>query len=297
MAVAAIGFYAVVAFLSAIQLTRIRRVAIARTPADLGLEFEHIAFPSRGDGLVLKGWFIPAAPGDPADAVNAERAILMVHGKGQNRADTDISMLEIAAGLARSGFNVLPFDLRGYGESEGVRFSLGYHERKDVAGAIDYLRKRGFPAAKIGVLAYSMGAATTLLTITETESAVGALVSDSAYAEIRSLIDREYVKATRLPRWFVPGVLGAARLLWGVDTTIIRPEVVIGRLSPLPILLIHGEGDTLVPLEHCHRLHGVADPATTEVWLVPAARHVQGYNTVPEAYLDRVARFFSESLA
>jgi len=71
----------------------------------------------------------------------------MVHGKGTDRqAGPGDGNLAIAAPLVRAGYTVLVFDLRGSGESGGERFTLGAHEVRDVEGALDYLRLRGWPA-------------------------------------------------------------------------------------------------------------------------------------------------------
>ena len=66
----------------------------------------------------------------------------------------------IARDLTRHAYAVLMFDLRGHGESDGDRLSIGYHERKDVLGAVDFAEEKGFE--KIGVLSFCMGAATSL---------------------------------------------------------------------------------------------------------------------------------------
>jgi alpha/beta superfamily hydrolase len=65
--------------------------------------------------------------------------------------------------------------LRGHGQSADAPFTFGIYERRDVEGAIDWLKSQGFESGKIGVLGVSMGAA----------SVIGAAAGD------RALMDNE----------------------------------------------------------------------------------------------------------
>ena len=78
----------------------------------------------------------------------------MIHGEKFHRADPGIKMLGIASWLVKHGYNVLMFDIRGHGESEGSKISGGYYEKRDLLGAVEYVKGRGFE--RIGVLGFSM---------------------------------------------------------------------------------------------------------------------------------------------
>jgi fermentation-respiration switch protein FrsA (DUF1100 family) len=60
------------------------------------------------------------------------------------------------------------------------------------------------------------------------------------------------------------------------------------------VLIIHGDADELVPVEHSARLAANAPDAT--VWIVPAATHVESWVRLQDAYVDRVAGFFRDGL-
>ena len=92
-----------------------------RTPAEVGLEYEDVAFKA-GDGVGIKGWFIPR--GRRAQAPPS----CFVHGWMWNRLgnvagkvpidDRDVDFLPVTKALHDAGFHVLLFDLRQHGESE-----------------------------------------------------------------------------------------------------------------------------------------------------------------------------------
>src|SRR5689334_4929770 len=75
------------------------------TPASYGMAYQDVNFKPVGDELTLRGWFMPAS---------SDKAIIMVHGRGSNRADREVYTLQYAADLHRAGYNVLTFDLRGH---------------------------------------------------------------------------------------------------------------------------------------------------------------------------------------
>lgn len=58
------------------------------------------------------------------------------------------------------------------------------------------------------------------------------------------------------------------------------------------LLIIHGLGDTLVPVEHAQRLHRAAANPAVELWLVTDAEHAHAFKVSPAAYMDRVTAFF-----
>src|SRR5205823_5450570 len=173
--------YTALSIYIATQLVYVPQKPLYATPASLGLQFKYVTFPSRVDQVQLKGWYIPGVL--PNGHLTSQRTIIMVHGKGANRADKSAGLLNLSGELARHGFAILAFDMRGTGESPPAPLSLGYFEQRDVLGAVDFLRSGPIPYPAlgrthiIGGWGVSMGAA-TLLMATAQEPAIRAVVSD-----------------------------------------------------------------------------------------------------------------------
>ncbi len=270
------------------SLTHAEREPITVNPSQHSIYAEDVSFPSRVDHLTLKGWFIPA-PQSP-------RVLVMVHGKGHHRADPDIKLLNIGIELAWYGYNILMFDLRGHGESEGRRFSLGQYEVRDVQGAVDFLRKRGFAPGKIGLLGWSMGGATVLLAAPDLPE-VPALMVDSAYADLGEILDREVPKKSGLPGWFTPGIIGMAQIMYGIDVYKIQPARSLERLNDRAIFIIHGEKDQLVPVSNAYLMYEkIKQFPQNKLWIVPAAGHTDAYKTKRREYTKQVSDFFNQYL-
>src|ERR1700694_1871276 len=281
--------------------------AIVKTPASLGLRFADVSFPSRGDQISLKGWLIPGV--FPDGRLTVDRTIAVVHGQRTHREEPGAHLLELTAALAGNGFGVLSFDMRGMGESLAAPLSMGNLEQRDVLGAVDFLRSGAPPFPElgrpriIGGLGVSMGAASLLMGAAG-EPGIQAVVSDSAYAEIVPILEREIAKRRVAPIGRIPGVLAPsalvmAQLLYGVDFFAARPVATVAKIAPRPLLLIHGTADDYVPITNFYALNAAATSvpsAHVTTWIVPNARHAQAFKKTGTEYVTRVVAFFDAAL-
>lgn len=281
--------YGGLATVVATTLTIPVRIALSGNPQQtLGLRYEAVSFPARGEAIMLGGWFIPA----PVEAPPG-RVIIMVHGKdGCRTCGFNGQMLRLAGALQQRGFNILLMDLRGHGGSGDGRFTFGLRERHDIEGAVDWLLARGFAPGRIGLLGESMGASSSIGAAAD-EPAIGALVADSAYAELMPVLEQEFPRASRLPGFVLPGAMLAGQVIVGEDIARSRPIDEIGRIAPRPVLIIHAKGDELIPVAHAYLL---AAAAGVEPWIIPGNGHVDTYPHEPRQYVERVATFFEAGL-
>ena len=263
----------------------IKRVDVEENPATFGLAYEDVSFFSRDDEIDLKGWLFPVAGSD--------KVIILVHGVDLHRADPSIGMLNIAAGLVDSGFNVLTFDLRGHGQSGGNSRYVGHFEKRDLHGAVEYIKERGF--GPIGVLGFSMGAATAIMTAAESDD-IGAIVSDSSFAELKDIIAPQFKKRTGLPRFMMRPLLMAARLFYRVNFMAIKPIKSLSEIGDVPVFLIHGDQDETIPVEHARRMYEVCGNTTNQLWITPGVAHIRSYASFNKEYLERVTAFFNSAL-
>lgn len=295
--------YSGVSLYAASQLVYAPQVPPKGTPADAGLAYKIVSFPSRTDHLELRGWFIPGVAGQ--GKLTTQKTIIVVHGIRANRADPGMGLLDLSDDLAKNGFAVLAFDMRGSGESSSAPTSLGYYEQRDVLGAVDFLKSGPMPypdlgrPKAIGGWGVSMGAASLLLAAAQ-EPSIQAVVSDSAYADVLPILEREIPARAHLPHAFTPGILQAANVMYGIDFSAVRPEAVVARIAPRPILFINGAADTYVPPDNMTILAQAAQQAPNahvQTWSVPNATHAQAFKVAGTAYVTRVVDFFKASLS
>jgi dipeptidyl aminopeptidase/acylaminoacyl peptidase len=281
LGVALVGYLGIGTYM-ADKMSHPVRKAVSTTPH---VPYESVQFSSAQDGIPLKGWYLDA-PGN--------KAILLVHGKGGVRDDTNIGLLDIGESLVGHGYAVLMFDFRAHGESGGDRYSLGQWEQRDIAGALTYLQSRG--RTTIGALGYSMGAATLLLTA-PAHPEIKALVADSAFSDLSKLLDVEIPKASGLPVIFNPGVIGMAQVAYGINVLDNKPVQVMPQLKDRPMMLIHSTTDTVIPAAHTQALaEAAAGNPDLQVWIAPGTGHVKSYHNQPTEYMQRVLAFFDRYL-
>jgi hypothetical protein len=114
--------------------------------AELGRPFEDVYFKTE-DGVRLNAWFFPAA----TNSARSSLVVLLCHGNGGNISHR----LEMTEALLATGVNVLAFDYRGYGRSEGYPSEEGTY--RDGRAAYEWLQKRGFEGRHILLFGESLG--------------------------------------------------------------------------------------------------------------------------------------------
>lgn len=297
------GSYIGVSSAMAARLTQTTRVRPEKDPTSVGLDYENVSFSSRGGDAELSGWFIPpqTVSHTPEPIASGNSWIAMVNGDNTSRSDSKIGTMRIARELHRHGFGVLMLDLRGRGDSPTELSSSGYFERLDLQGASDFLVSRGVDSSRIGVLGFSLGGVVALLAGSNPNT-YGAVVSDSAFADLGLMLKHSMTGFKRPLRAWLPGMEFMARILYRIDVREISPAREIAQ-SDTPVLIIHGEEDSEVPVEHA-RLLGRAIGASFDeiemgqesVWMVPDAGHTGAFRTQPNAYIEKIVKFFEAHL-
>ncbi len=259
------------------------------TPDTLGLSYEEVEIPS-DDGPNLPAWFIPAGFG-PAPGV------VLVHGWESARDRT----LPHAQVLHAAGFHVLTFDVRGHGANgpEALPISVGEYAADARAAVAAILRRPEVTCAAL--LGHSMGAAGSLVAAADDPS-VAAVIAVAAPADPHRLT-RQTFRLARLP---LPDVI-AWPLAWLTTRVYLKPRghrvsaISASRAAreiAVPVMLVHGTDDRVVPVADLARLaeaRRLARPdAVTETMEVGGGKHSWLYEF--PAYRAAIARFLATAL-
>jgi fermentation-respiration switch protein FrsA (DUF1100 family) len=252
------------------------------SPANYELTAEAAEFQS-GDGLTLRGWYIPHA--------NSTKTIIVCSG-ANGSLDADV---HVTPWLHEAGFNVLLFNWRAHGQSEGEVVTLGFNERYDLIAAVKFAKTQG--AERVGVLGFSMGGTVAIATAAVYDD-INAIVADSPFVYVLSavaggLIERRMPEGLSflLARLFVITACLRTRLnLFDIDLA-----RWVHRVAPRPLLLIFGEQDVIVPKSEVDAIFARANPPK-EVWRVPEAAHRNIHTLRPAEYRRRILDFFEKNL-
>jgi fermentation-respiration switch protein FrsA (DUF1100 family) len=235
---------------------------------------------SSSDGLTLRGWYLPSQNG---------AAIIVGHGFGGYRA------LEPAELLARNGYGVLTFDWRAHGESDGDLCTFGYHEARDVAGALAWLQTQpDIDPGRIGMLGESMGAVAAIRAAAKL-TGLRAIVADSPYPSSEEGVKNVW-RSTGLPDFpFVPLQITLGEWQTGLRLDALQPLEDVAAISPRPILILAGGRDPVTGADAGQRFYAAAG-APKELWFEPELGHLGFSSARPAEYERRVIGFFDAAL-
>ena len=191
--------------------------------------------------------------------------------------------------------NTLLIDQRAHGSSEGRCISFGIKERLDCLSWIDYASRRFGKDTPIFLIGISMGAATVLMATGESlPNNVKGVIADCPYTSpwdaIKLTGKRMHIPATLA----YPFVFMGARLFGHFDLKETSAVEAVKR-SKVPILLIHGEGDKLLPCDMSRKIaEACASPITFVT--VPEAGHGMSYIIETERYTSLAIKFINDCL-
>ncbi len=224
------------------------------TPAQAGLADAQTLRLTTEDGQTLLAWFEAPKDGRPL--------ILYFHGKGGILADRK----ERFRLLASSGYGLLAVSYRGYGGSTGEPTEEGL--LLDAEAAYAEATKRGFTGRRLVIMGESLGSG--VATIMASRYGAAALVLDSPYLSALDVAEGRYPI-------FPVGLLMRDQF---------RSDLAIGAVH-MPILMLHGEADTVIPIDSARRLFELA-PEPKQFVAAPNAKHL--VLAAPDIY-PRVAAF------
>ena len=257
---------------------------------------EVVRFRSR-DGIRLTARWLAAEPATDTWTPDPREAVLLLHGySGSVTPD----LVELGPFLRRTA-GVLGLDFRGHGGSDDGPTTFGVLEVEDVAGALAWLGERG--VRRVAIVGSSMGGITALAavavlgdgrlpsadadpaapaaTIEAPRPRIVGIVADSVSPTLAGVVGRRV------------GGLGAVRLtghafgrfeaIVGGDPRATQPIAVVGLLEDLPLLLVHGGADRLIPIKSARRLAAAAPPGTRHL-VVEGAGHGTAHTTDPGAW-------------
>ncbi|MBS1706618.1 MAG: alpha/beta fold hydrolase [Armatimonadetes bacterium] len=253
------------------------RIPYFESPGSLGAPQESVSIPSRG-GALLPGWWCEGEPDRPV--------VILCHGYMMNRSEP----ASVAYWFWKQGCSTLNFDFPAHGRSPGKRSGLGYPERKDVLAAVEWVRSRS-PEARVILWGSSMGAAACSFAAAEDSRNIVGLILDSAFSRLLDATDgwwhfiggRWLAVLLKPLRLFSRWILGYSPSVADVGEALAKIHV--------PVLLIHGESDTLAVPDQARRNQGCMTNTESSLEWFAGCNHSEARWLHPEKYRTILARY------
>jgi len=244
---------------------------------------KEVEFASVTEGLTLRGSLY-----EGADTVAC--GFVMAHGITENRAN----MLKYASILEDCGCDMLLYDHRGHGKSDGDQLTGGYYEGKDVLEAVKFLQKeKGLSPKQIGLIGESWGAAAVLIAASQNDQ-LGFVLAESPYSSWNDAI--VYRANKQFGSWvkiFIP--MAYTFVEWRANTTMegASPEKAARDIA-IPTLIVHSSIDTITTPDHSQRITAALNPRWGELKILEwNAWHAHNALARPKEYKEMVTNHFA----
>lgn len=233
------------------------------------VSYEDVYF-STSDGLKLHGWYIRAKD-------KSKGTVIQLHGNAENISTHVNSVLW----LTLKGYDVFTFDYRGYGRSDGKTTLDGVHT--DAQAALETIIKLpNINKERIFILGQSLGGAIAVYTVATSpyKKYIKAVIIDSTFSSYRGIAREK---------------LGQFILTWPFQYPLsllfndyYSPVRWIKQVSPIPILILHGKQDKIVPFHHGDILYREAS-SPKDIWITETEGHIQ--SLVEEEQRDKLIKY------
>lgn len=223
-------------------------------PARAGIVYEDVWFEA-ADGIRLHGWMLPA------QTEQVHGTVVFAHGNAQNISSHVLNI----HWLPEEGFHVFAFDYRGFGRSEGRPDFPGVH--RDMVAALHAAADdpRVDPERMV-VFGQSLGGSVALTTVAKVghEMDIRGVAVDSPFASWRGIAREKFAAFVLTWPFQIP-------LSWTISDQF-APVDHVHELSPIPLLVMVGTLDQIIPPHHGEQLHEHAGEPK-ELWRIPEATH------------------------
>jgi len=244
---------------------------------------------------VPKTQTIVTSDGVPIDAAHLPRdsdlAVVLAHGFTLSWQHGHV--WRVANRFNRAA-GVVTFDFRGHGRSGGLS-TMGDREIRDLDVAVAYARELGYQ--RIAVVGFSMGASIVV-----------------RYAGLVGGVDAA-VSVSGPGRWYYRGTAPMRRVHWAVERRAgrlvtrtwlktrvspvpwnpvpVSPAEAAAQVSPIPLLVVHGDQDEYFPVEHARQLYEAANEPK-ELWVVPGFGHAE--SGASNSLVDRIGGWVQQAV-
>lgn len=215
--------------------------------------------------------------------------IIALHGKGGNR----IGVLRFGYLFYKAGFNVLIYDQRHHGRSEGSYTTYGYYEAYDVLAAIKFLESRDINTDKLGIIGESFGAATSIMAGARSDK-IDFVIADSSYIDMPTAVKDNAWRMNYVPNYPIPQLgFVLAGLIADFNPWEVSPINDLKTINK-PVLLVHCDLDEWAYPKYAYQLYEASNKQKTELKMFSGCKHVAAYDDYTQEYENMVQVFFNK---
>lgn len=243
-------------------------------------QYHEDVYQTSKDGLKLHATYFPGP--------DTQKIVICFHGYTSDGMHDFIGLSDY---YMRNGYGMLLVDERAHGKSEGTYIGFGCLDRHDALGWIQWVIQECGPQVQILLHGISMGGSTVLMTSSmELSLQVKGIISECGFTSPKEVFTHVLHTMYHLPAFpmiQISDYVNRKKAGFGLDECNAAREV---RNAKVPILLIHGDGDTFVPCEMCEKIYENCTSPKTRL-IIKDAAHAECYYKDTEAYEQALDTF------
>lgn len=260
------------------------------TPASYGLEYDSLEVSVEQGSTksahkdILRGYFIHSVLPNP------KGTIILLHGIGGYKE----SYLGLSRILADNGFNVITYDQRGHGKSDGRYCTFGHYEKSDVSQFVDIALAK-FPDLPVGIHGSSMGGAVAIQAL-EHDKRIKFGIIESTFNTLENVVveyGKGYFKFRS--RWLAQRVLSKSASIAGYQPFDIKPIESCKNIEQ-PVLMVHGDMDEKIPIDFNVQNFEALKTQDKEFYVVKGAGHQNVGEIGGDQYLNKILSFMNRQI-
>lgn len=251
------------------------------TPEKYNLEGEYLSFKTKDD-LVLSGFL------SHSKTQNLKGIFLLCHGIGSCKEH----QFGIADFFNHLGYDVLAFDSRAHGQSEGKYCTYGYFEKLDNVAIIDQLASQGYH--NFYIFGASLGGGIALQTLSIEPRLKGGIIV-STFSSLEEVSYDYQKRITKIPwKWVNDWVNANAGALAGFEAADVVPEKSCRSITQ-PVLMIHGEKDQRINPSCARRNYAALASQIKQLEMIPEGNHNNAWQVGGEALTKKMIHFIEDN--
>jgi len=267
------------------------------TPKDINLDYKEISFSNGYDGSKINAWVIPYSR-----KLSERPWVIIIPDKRTNMIDPIKGTLGIIKGLNKQKYNILIYDInsdKSYFQDYKI---IGEFEQMQTIAAINFLKNElGIKENKIALLGFGFGVSLAIIIGSKFQN-IGAIISDSAFADLE-ILWKNSLKGIKKPfNYFIPGAKILANIFLQNNINDISPFAYLSQ-SEIPIMILHGLDDKIVPPEHGRMLARASGYDFVEnkskkqkIILEENICHLDSFLSNPKQYVENIRIFLEDNL-
>ena len=273
-------------------------ITSSNTPKDINLDYKEISFLNSYDGSKVNAWIIPHSK-----KISERPWVIIIPDKRTNMIDPIKGTLGLIKGLNKEKYNILIYDTKNNNESYSRNYKIiGEFEQMQTIGAINFLKNElSIKEDKIALLGFGFGGSLAIIIGSKFQN-IGAIISDSAFADLE-ILWKNSLKGIKKPfNYFIPGAKILANIFLQNNINDISPFAYLSQ-SEIPIMILHGLDDKIVPPEHGRMLARASGYDFVEnkskkqkIIIEENIGHLDSFLSNPKQYVENIRIFLEDNL-